>query len=133
MVAQGKGVRRQRAADRQQDARRRMAMTQMVAAHEVDAIAAVPRQLFVGGCWRPATGDATFDVVDPSTGAVLCAVADARPADGAAALDAAVTAQPAWGQSAPRERGEVLRRAFEALMDRREELALVMTLEMGKP
>ena len=109
-------------------------MTQTVArVNDVEAVAAVPRQLFVGGRWRPATGDAAFDVVDPSTGAVLCAVADARPADGAAALDAAVAAQPDWGRSAPRERSEILRRAFEALMDRRDELALVMTLEMGKP
>src|SRR5687768_11365365 len=98
-----------------------------------NAVMSLPRELFIDGRWRPAAGGATMDVVDPSTGAVLCAVADAAPADGAAALDAAVAAQADWGNSAPRERSEVLRRAYEALMDRREELAVVMTLEMGKP
>jgi succinate-semialdehyde dehydrogenase/glutarate-semialdehyde dehydrogenase len=98
-----------------------------------NVISSVPRGLFVDGRWRAATGGATLDVVDPSTGAVLCAVADATPADGGAALDAAVAAQAEWGRTAPRERSEILRRAYEALMDRREELAVVMTLEMGKP
>jgi succinate-semialdehyde dehydrogenase / glutarate-semialdehyde dehydrogenase len=98
-----------------------------------NVISSVPRELFIDGRWRAAAGGATLDVVDPSTGAVLCAVADAAPADGVAALDAAVAAQAAWGRSAPRERSEILRRAYEALMDRREELAVVMTLEMGKP
>jgi succinate-semialdehyde dehydrogenase/glutarate-semialdehyde dehydrogenase len=93
----------------------------------------VPARLFVDGRWRPATGGGALDVIDPSTGAVLCAVADAAPADGAAALDAATAAQPGWGATAPRERSEILRRAFEALMDRRDALATVMTLEMGKP
>ena len=97
------------------------------------AIDSVPKQLFVGGRWRDATAGRTLDVVDPSTGAVLCAVADAGPADGMAALDAAAAAQAGWAQSAPRERSEILRRAYEALLDRRDELALVMTLEMGKP
>jgi succinate-semialdehyde dehydrogenase / glutarate-semialdehyde dehydrogenase len=93
----------------------------------------VPTRLFVDGRWRPASDDRTLEVVDPSTGAVLCAVADAAPEDGAGALGAAAAAQPEWSRSAPRERADVLRRAFEALMDRRDELATVMTLEMGKP
>jgi succinate-semialdehyde dehydrogenase / glutarate-semialdehyde dehydrogenase len=93
----------------------------------------VPKDLFIGGAWRPAHESRTFDVEDPSTGEVLCAVADASPADGLAALDAALKAQESWAQHPPRERGEILRRAYEAIMGRREELAVLMTLEMGKP
>jgi succinate-semialdehyde dehydrogenase / glutarate-semialdehyde dehydrogenase len=64
---------------------------------------------------------------------VLCAVADATPADGLMALDAAVKAQDSWAQHPPRERGEILRRAYELIMGRQDELAILMTLEMGKP
>ncbi|HEX3812048.1 MAG TPA: NAD-dependent succinate-semialdehyde dehydrogenase [Mycobacteriales bacterium] len=102
-------------------------------AHETAVVAAAPKDLFIGGAWRPATGGATFGVEDPSTGQELCAVADATPADGLAALDAAVAAQAGWVATAPRERSEILRRAFTLLMDRQEDLALLMTLEMGKP
>ena len=70
---------------------------------------------------------------DPSTGETLCEVADASPADGKAALDAAVAAQPEWAAHPPRERGEILRRTYQLMTDRADELALLMTLEMGKP
>ncbi|MGH9251932.1 MAG: aldehyde dehydrogenase family protein, partial [Acidimicrobiales bacterium] len=93
----------------------------------------VPTALLIGGEWRDASGGATFAVRDPSSGAVLCEVADASPDDGEAALGAASEAQAAWAAQPPRERAEILRVAFEALMDRRDELALLMTLEMGKP
>jgi succinate-semialdehyde dehydrogenase / glutarate-semialdehyde dehydrogenase len=93
----------------------------------------VPKALFTGGRWHDAAGSTTFAVHDPSTGGVLCEVADARPEDGAAALAAAAAAQEQWGDTAPRERAEILRRAFETLMDRQNDLALLMTLEMGKP
>ncbi|MGH8824459.1 MAG: NAD-dependent succinate-semialdehyde dehydrogenase, partial [Jiangellaceae bacterium] len=93
----------------------------------------VPKSLFVDGEWRQASGGATFAVHDPSTGDVLCEVADASPADGDAALAAAAGAQADWAARSPRERAEILRLAFEALMDRRDDLALLMTLEMGKP
>ncbi|HEY2637742.1 MAG TPA: NAD-dependent succinate-semialdehyde dehydrogenase, partial [Solirubrobacteraceae bacterium] len=74
----------------------------------------------------------TIPVEDPSTGETLCEVADATPEDAKAALDAAVAAQDEWRWHPPRERGEILRRAFEALTARADELALLMTLEMGK-
>jgi succinate-semialdehyde dehydrogenase / glutarate-semialdehyde dehydrogenase len=93
----------------------------------------VPKDLYVGGSWHPAREGRTFDVEDPSTGDVLCAVADATPGDGLLALDAAVKAQDSWAQHPPRERGEILRRAYELIMRRQEELAVLMTLEMGKP
>ncbi|HKY58941.1 MAG TPA: NAD-dependent succinate-semialdehyde dehydrogenase [Aeromicrobium sp.] len=92
----------------------------------------VPKQLFIGGAWRDATGGATFAVEDPSTGRELAQVADATVADGAAALDAAVAAQAEWARSAPRDRGEILRRAFELITERTDDLARLMTLEMGK-
>jgi succinate-semialdehyde dehydrogenase/glutarate-semialdehyde dehydrogenase len=100
--------------------------------HEHAVIDAVPTGLFINGRWQPARDGATFDVEDPATGKVLRAVADAAPADGLAALDAAVAAQARWARYPPRERGEILRRGYELMMARQEDLALLMTLEMGK-
>jgi succinate-semialdehyde dehydrogenase / glutarate-semialdehyde dehydrogenase len=97
------------------------------------AVRAVPKRLFVGGEWRDASSGGTFDVEDPATGRTLCSVADATAADGLAALEAAVAAQPSWAATPPRERGEILRRAYDLLMARRQELAALMTSEMGKP
>jgi succinate-semialdehyde dehydrogenase / glutarate-semialdehyde dehydrogenase len=99
---------------------------------EHKVIEAVPKQLLIGGEWRDATGGATFGVEDPATGATLCEVADATPDDARAALDAAVAAQPSWAATPPNERSEILHRAFVALGERSDELALLMTLEMGK-
>jgi len=100
---------------------------------ESAVVSAAPRQLLIGGTWVDATGGATFDVLDPSTGEVLCAVADACPDDGGRALDAAVRAQAGFAGSSPRERADILTRAFELLHERIDDLALLMTLEMGKP
>jgi succinate-semialdehyde dehydrogenase/glutarate-semialdehyde dehydrogenase len=105
----------------------------MSATQERTAIDAVPTQLYIGGEWRDATGGATLEVEDPSTGEAIVAVADATPDDARAALDAACAVQDEWATHAPRERGEILRRAFEAMTARADELALLMTLEMGKP
>jgi len=93
----------------------------------------VPKKLFVGGRWLDAEDGATFDVLDPSTGEVLTAVADASPTDGRRALEAAVAAQTSFTRTSPRERADILTRAFELLHARMDELALLMTLEMGKP
>ena len=93
----------------------------------------VEKRLFIDGKWLDAVGGRTFDVVDPATGSTLCAVADAGPADGRAALDAAVAAQPAFAASTPRQRADILIRAFDLLHERIDDLALLMTLEMGKP
>ncbi|MEJ3403600.1 NAD-dependent succinate-semialdehyde dehydrogenase [Rathayibacter sp. YIM 133350] len=100
---------------------------------ETELLAAVPTQLFIGGEWVDAEGGKTFDVRDPATGAVLVSVADASPEDAVRALDAAVAAQDDWANTAPRERGEILRRAFDTLQERKRDVALLMTLEMGKP
>jgi succinate-semialdehyde dehydrogenase/glutarate-semialdehyde dehydrogenase len=93
----------------------------------------VPTGLYIGGQWREASGGATLAVEDPASGEPLANVADASPEDALAALAAAADAQAAWAATAPRERGEILRRAHELLLARVDELALVMTLEMGKP
>jgi succinate-semialdehyde dehydrogenase/glutarate-semialdehyde dehydrogenase len=102
-------------------------------ADERRVLKAVPTDLFIGGAWREGSGGKRIDVLDPSTEQVLASVADATVEDGTAALDAAVAAQAEWGRSAPRDRGEILRAAFEKVMERKDDLALLMTLEMGKP
>jgi succinate-semialdehyde dehydrogenase/glutarate-semialdehyde dehydrogenase len=100
---------------------------------ETRVLGSVHPQLFIEGQWRPAAAGATFVVEDPATGEALAEVADGRAEDARSALDAAVAAQPEWAATPPRDRGEILRRAFEVLMARIDELALLMTLEMGKP
>ena len=100
---------------------------------EAGVVDAVEKRLFIDGKWIEAADGRTFDVVDPATGRTLCAVADASPADGRAALDAAVAAQPAFAATSPRERSDMLTRAFELLHERIDDLALLMTMEMGKP
>jgi succinate-semialdehyde dehydrogenase/glutarate-semialdehyde dehydrogenase len=99
---------------------------------ETAVLAAVPTGLLIGGRWRASSSGATFAVEDPATGQTLLHVADATPDDGEAALSAAVSAQTSWAATAPRERGEILRRAYEAIIAQVDELALLMTLEMGK-
>ncbi|MDE9367801.1 NAD-dependent succinate-semialdehyde dehydrogenase [Luteipulveratus sp. YIM 133132] len=101
--------------------------------HEIRVVDGVRTDLLIGGSWGPAEGEATFDVVDPSTGRVLTRVADASPQDGRHALDAAVAAQPSFAATAPRERYDVLMRAYALMLERIDDLALLMTLEMGKP
>ena len=98
-----------------------------------EALAAVPTQLWIGGKQVPAADGKTFPVRNPATGGVLVEVADATAADGATALAAAAEAQAGWAATPPRERAEILRRAWELVIARRDEFAMLMTLEMGKP
>jgi len=107
-------------------------MTTITASAEQKIVDEVPKQLYIGGEWRDGA-KGTLAVEDPATGESLCEVADASTDDAKAALSAAVDAGPDWFQHPPRERGEILRRAFEAITARADELALLMTLEMGKP
>lgn len=101
---------------------------------EVDErIAWVPRGLLIAGMWRESRDRSTMAVVDPSTGEHLATVADGDVADARAAMDAAAQAQRSWALVAPRDRGEILRRAFELMLERRSDLAQLITLEMGKP
>jgi succinate-semialdehyde dehydrogenase/glutarate-semialdehyde dehydrogenase len=100
---------------------------------ESDLLARVPDRLFIGGEWVASTSGRGIDVTDPSTGLVIKTIADASVADAARAMDAAAAAQASWASTAPRVRGEILRRAFDLLQERADEFALLMTLEMGKP
>jgi succinate-semialdehyde dehydrogenase/glutarate-semialdehyde dehydrogenase len=102
------------------------------AAAEAAVLERVPTELYIGGRWRAASGGGTLSVEDPSTGEPLVEVADARVDDALAALTAAAEKQAEWAATAPRERGEVLRRAYEEIVEQTDELALLMTLEMGK-
>jgi succinate-semialdehyde dehydrogenase/glutarate-semialdehyde dehydrogenase len=104
-----------------------------IATDEQQVVERVQNKLYIGGEWRDASGGGTISVVDPATEEALCEVADGTPEDAMAALDAAVETQQEWGSSAPNDRAGVLWKAFELLMERADELATLMTLEMGKP
>jgi len=106
--------------------------TRITASSEQQILDEAPKQLLIGGEWRDGAAGA-FPVEDPATGESLCNVADATVEDARAALDAAVAAGAEWAAHPPRERGEILRRAFEKITSRADSLALLMTLEMGKP
>jgi len=93
----------------------------------------IPSGLLIGGSWRAASGGATMDVMNPATGSVIARVADGTTEDALAAAHAAAEAQQGWAAAAPRVRSEILYRAFETMMRRQEELARIVTLEMGKP
>lgn len=101
--------------------------------HEATLLASVPTGLLINGQWRDAADGGTFDVHDPATEKLLATLASATSADALAALDAADAAQGSWARTAPRERAEILRRAFDLVTERAEDFALLMTLEMGKP
>src|ERR671915_2061151 len=103
-----------------------------MATSEQSVVDSVNKQLFIGGEWRDASGGGTLAVEDPSTAEPLCQIADGTPEDALDALGAADEAQAEWSKHPPRERGEILRRAFEKIVERTDELALLMTLEMGK-
>ncbi|WP_298121981.1 NAD-dependent succinate-semialdehyde dehydrogenase [uncultured Aurantimicrobium sp.] len=100
---------------------------------EAELLAKIPSQLFINGQWIDGSSGKTIDVLDPSTGKVIKTIADASPEDGIRALDSAVSAQEEWAATPPRVRGELLRKAFDLVQERKEEFALLMTLEMGKP
>ncbi|NUO34709.1 MAG: NAD-dependent succinate-semialdehyde dehydrogenase [Dermatophilaceae bacterium] len=104
----------------------------MAAVTQKSVIDSVPKGLYIGGQWRDGGEGQTIAVDDPATGKVLTHVAAATVADGRAALDAAVAAQSDWAKTPPRDRGELLRAAYEKITERAEEFAMLMTLEMGK-
>jgi succinate-semialdehyde dehydrogenase / glutarate-semialdehyde dehydrogenase len=102
------------------------------AQREREVLDRVPHELLIGGAWRAASGGGTLTVEDPATGQPLVEVADATVEDSLAALTGAADKQAEWAAWAPRERGEILRRAYQAIVEQADELALLMTLEMGK-
>ena len=98
----------------------------------LDMISDLTTDLFLGGKAVPASDGSRFDVLDPATGQVLTSVADGTVDDALAAVDAAAVSAPAWAATSPRERAEVLRRAFELMTARADELAHLISLENGK-
>src|SRR6476661_4743512 len=100
---------------------------------EKETLDKVPTGLFIGGESRDSSDGSTIEVEDPATGETLTSVASATVEDGKAALDAAVGAQQDWAATAPRDRAEILRSAFELITERADHFAMLMTLEMGKP
>jgi succinate-semialdehyde dehydrogenase/glutarate-semialdehyde dehydrogenase len=106
--------------------------TSALSQRERDVLDWVPTELLIAGQWRAASGGGTLAVEDPATTQPLVQVADAQPQDAIDALAAAADAQAQWAVHPPRERGEILRRAYEAIVEKTDDLALLMTLEMGK-
>jgi len=112
-------------------------MTTTAPAHDTKAVAAellewVPTGALIGGRWQASADGREIEVVDPATEAPIAAVCDGAPSDATAAVDAAAEALAAWGKTAPRERAELLRRAFTLMTERAESLARLVTLENGK-
>ncbi|HLN09348.1 MAG TPA: aldehyde dehydrogenase family protein, partial [Xanthobacteraceae bacterium] len=95
-------------------------------------LANVPTDLFIGGKWRPASDKQRLDVIDPATESVIASVASASVEDGNAAVDAASSAFAGWAGRKPRERAEILRKAYELIIRQAERFARLITLENGK-
>ena len=98
-----------------------------------EAVSRVHTDLFVDGEWAPAASGKRFDVVNPATEEVLAQVADADAVDARRALETAAAHQAEWATTSPRFRSEILYRAHQLIMTRADEIAAVMTAEMGKP
>ncbi len=92
----------------------------------------IDTRLMIGGDHVAAGDGSEFEVIDPATGEVIAMVASGTPEDAVAAVGAAYDAGPSWAATAPRERGEILRRTFEMMIDRRDEIAEIIVLESGK-
>jgi len=97
-----------------------------------DIVAKVPTQLSIGGAQRPSSDGSTFEVLDPATGCALATVASGTRVDAVACVDAAEAAAQAWAATAPRKRSELLLRTYQLMVDRADELALLITAENGK-
>jgi succinate-semialdehyde dehydrogenase/glutarate-semialdehyde dehydrogenase len=92
----------------------------------------VPTNLWIGGRWRQAEDGGRFDVLDPATARPIASVANGTVADALACVDAAEAAAPGWAATPPRQRGEILRRAFELMIEREDQIAELMVRENGK-
>ncbi len=100
---------------------------------ESELLAGINGGLFVGGEWIDASDGATLTVYDPATAQPLKTIASATTSDGKAAVEAAAAAFPDWAATPPRFRADILRRAFDLVQERKDDFALLMTIEMGKP
>ncbi|MET1089117.1 MAG: NAD-dependent succinate-semialdehyde dehydrogenase [Arthrobacter sp.] len=98
---------------------------------DVDGLT-VPRQLLIAGNWQDASSSDTVEVINPSDASVITGIADADVEDGLAAVDAAAAALPEWSATPPRRRAEILRRCFDLMTERSEQIAHLISLENGK-
>ncbi|TWE10254.1 NAD-dependent succinate-semialdehyde dehydrogenase [Rudaeicoccus suwonensis] len=105
----------------------------MTTSNKRDLIAAIPTGLFIGGQWVEAQSGKRCDVIDPATEDVIASIADGGAEDAERAIEVAAAVQDSWARTAPRARSEILRRAYEQMMERQDELASIITAEMGKP
>lgn len=99
----------------------------------MDLVPPNARGLYINGAWTQAAAGGTFEVLDPADESLLVELPDADVDDAMSALDAAHAAQSSWTRTSPRERSELLRGAFEAIVSRTEDFAHLISLEMGKP
>jgi len=95
-------------------------------------ISAIPTNLYIGGEWLPSSDGNRISVVDPATELVIADVASGSAADATAAVDAAFAAAAEWAATPSRVRAEVLRKAFELMTERKEDLATIISREEGK-
>ena len=100
---------------------------------EKDLLQKIDSQLLIDGQWRASSDGNTLPVRDPATGEILKEISSASVQDGIDAVEAADRAFPAWAATPPRVRADILRRAFDLVQERKEDFALLMTIEMGKP
>lgn len=98
---------------------------------DVDGLT-VPRQLLIAGNWQDASSNDTVEVINPSDASAITGIADADVEDGLAAVDAAAAALPEWAATPPRRRAEILRRCFDLMTERSEQIAHLISLENGK-
>jgi succinate-semialdehyde dehydrogenase/glutarate-semialdehyde dehydrogenase len=92
----------------------------------------VPTQLTIGGQRREASDQSRFDVLDPATGDTLATVANGTVADALACVDAAHEAASGWAATPPRRRSEILHRTYQLMVERVDDLALLISAENGK-
>lgn len=92
----------------------------------------IPTELFIAGQFQPAHNGATLSVTNPSDGSELATVASASEKEARAALDAAEKAQPTWAATPARERSEILRRAYDLVIEHKDDLAMIQSLELGR-
>ena len=97
-----------------------------------DLIKSIPRELFIGGAWVPASGGDEISVVDPATEQEIATVASASVDDAILAVEAADNAAADWAARAPRARAEILRKSFELMIARRDDFATIISREEGK-
>ena len=95
-------------------------------------IQSIPTDMYIGGGWTPSSDGERFDVRDPATEAVIASVANGTAVDAVSAVDAASSAGPHWANRSPRDRSEILRKAYDLMIDRREDYATVISREEGK-